>query len=353
MDINGKYYNSKKDYLSTIKEDVINKYKELKNVWKVAEYFNVGGGTVHDFLSEHGEINKMRIFTEEEYEFLRKNYKKYRDNGNLKELAEKLNRNVQFICRKAKKIGLTDSENRIKMKYMAKEMSIIMKKIISEKGHPRGMLGKTHTDENKRKTSERTKELWKDPNSYFNSEKNKQRLSDSMSLNQAKGFFKNNYSRVKNGTVDVNGRKIFFRSSWEANIAFYLDLLKSQKEIIEWEYEPDVFWFDKIKRGVRSYKPDFKITKNDLTHYYIEVKGWMDEKSKTKLNRMRIYYPNVEIKLIDSSEYNKIKRQYSQINGWGALENGEVVNFEKCKIENCKNKSFKNDLCRKHYYKKI
>ena len=68
---------------------------------------------------------------------------------------------------------------------------------------------------------------------------------------------------------------------------------------------------------------------------------------------MRIYHPNVEIKLIDSSEYNKIKRQYSQINGWGALENGEVVNFEKCKIENCKNKSFKNDLCRKHYYKKI
>lgn len=73
-------------------------------------------------------------------------------------------------------------------------------------------------------------------------------------------------------------------------------MLFKAKAISSWEYEPDTFWFEKIKRGVRSYTPDFKIVHKDGTVEYHEVKGWMDKKSQTKIKRMAIYHP--EIKLV-------------------------------------------------------
>lgn len=48
-----------------------------------------------------------------------------------------------------------------------------------------------------------------------------------------------------------------------------------------------------------SYLPDFRVTKNNGTKEYHEVKGWYDPKSKTKINRMRIYFPEVKLLLID------------------------------------------------------
>jgi len=59
----------------------------------------------------------------------------------------------------------------------------------------------------------------------------------------------------KNGYYDINGKRIFFRSKWEANVALYLDFLVKQKQIKEWTYEEDVFIFEKIKFGTRSYRP--------------------------------------------------------------------------------------------------
>jgi len=93
------------------------------------------------------------------------------------------------------------------------------------------------------------------------------------------------------------------RSSWEIRYAALLSFYEQQKIIKNWEYEPDTFWFDGIKRGVRSYKPDFKIFKNDGTIEYHEVKGRMDAKSRTKLNRMRIYHPEIEVVLIDAGYF--------------------------------------------------
>ncbi len=49
----------------------------------------------------------------------------------------------------------------------------------------------------------------------------------------------------------------YFRSRWERNWARYLNFLVQHGEITGWEYEPKTFWFHKIKRGTRSYKPDF------------------------------------------------------------------------------------------------
>jgi len=117
------------------------------------------------------------------------------------------------------------------------------------------------------------------------------------------------YSRTKKGWREVaDGNKYYFRSGWEMNYAKYLDFLVKNKEIIKWEYEPDTFWFEKIKRGVRSYLPDFKVYENNGKIAYHEVKGFMDSKSKTKLSRMKKYYPDIKMELIDEKRYNAIKK---------------------------------------------
>ena len=103
----------------------------------------------------------------------------------------------------------------------------------------------------------------------------------------------------------------FFRSSWEANYARYLNWLLSIDEIQSWDYEPDTFEFHEIKRGTRFYTPDFKVTENNGQVIYHEVKGWMDPKSKTKLKRMAKYYPDVKLILIDKDAYYALARDVS------------------------------------------
>ena len=123
-----------------------------------------------------------------------------------------------------------------------------------------------------------------------------------------KNYNQNPYSRTKGGKrKDLKNQ--YFRSAWEANIARYLNFLLKIKQIKSWEYEPDTFWFKKIKRGTRSYTPDFKINGD----YYIEVKGYMDDKSKTKLKRMAKYYPNIKIEILDETRYRKINKDFKHI----------------------------------------
>ena len=101
------------------------------------------------------------------------------------------------------------------------------------------------------------------------------------------------------GWYTSGDRKYYLKSSWELAYAKYLDSELVNGTIKWWEYEPDTFWFERIKRGVRSYTPDFKVEYLDGKVEYHEVKGYLDSKSKTKLNRMRIYHPDIVMKLID------------------------------------------------------
>lgn len=115
------------------------------------------------------------------------------------------------------------------------------------------------------------------------------------------------HSRAKGGRrEDLDNR--YFRSGWEANYARYLNWLVSLREIKDWEYEVDTFHFRKIKRGVMFYTPDFKITNNDDSIEYHEIKGWMDPGSATKLKRMSKYYPNIKVILIDREAYKGLAR---------------------------------------------
>ena len=123
------------------------------------------------------------------------------------------------------------------------------------------------------------------------------------------------------GWRDIGTTPKYYRSRWEANYARYLEWLKVRGEIKDWAHEPETFWFEAIRRGVRSYKPDFRVWENNGTSCLHEVKGWMDSRSKTTLARMKKYYPSEKIILIDEPQYKAIRRAVMAIvPGW---ENSE------------------------------
>jgi len=115
------------------------------------------------------------------------------------------------------------------------------------------------------------------------------------------------------GTYDIGGKSIYFRSKWEANYALYLEFLKKNGDIKEWEYEPEFFEFDKIRHGTTRYLPDFKITNKDDSSEYHEVKGYMDSRSKTKLKRMAKYYPHVKLILVDKDFYADLVKKVGKM----------------------------------------
>jgi len=103
----------------------------------------------------------------------------------------------------------------------------------------------------------------------------------------------------------IGDQRIFFRSTWEYYYAIFLEKLKQEGKIIDWKHEPKCFWFDGIKRGVRSYLPDFCITHNNGSEEWSEVKGFYDSKSQTKMKRMAKYYPEVKIRLVGAEWFKQ------------------------------------------------
>lgn len=238
----------------------------------------------------------------------------------LDDLAKKLGRPKTSVCRTARACGVVHKKPPRKPRSRAKyateaerkrAIGAAARERIAKNGHPRGMKGKTQSAEFCRAQSE-----YRRGKSLDLSDEQRQALSDRMSALAATRSNSNAYSRTKYGTRDdLAGR--FFRSSWEANYARFLNWMKATGHIADWDYEAETFWFEKIKRGVRSYKPDFKVTNTDGSIHYVEVKGWMDAKSKTKIARMARYHPTVDLRVVDEKAYRAIERSVGcGLAGW-------------------------------------
>jgi hypothetical protein len=182
-------------------------------------------------------------------------------------------------------------------------ISVAAKKRIAKDGHPRGALGMKHTEETRRKIGEKSKAAW---------QRMPQDVRDQYSIrgriSGAKATMNRANASWKAGWREVGGQRVYFRSRWEANYARYLQWLKERGEIYEWEHEPHTFWFEGIKRGCVSYLPDFRVTENSSERVYHEVKGWMDDRSKTKIKRMAKYYPGVKLIVINSRQYKALQK---------------------------------------------
>jgi hypothetical protein len=246
----------------------------------------------------------------------------------LQGLVAHLGRSRTSVTLKASRLGLTchhrlrgGKKNRRKHPTVAaarKAIGEAMRKRLAERGHPKGMLGRHHTPETRARIGEVHRTLWalNMNRSWPPSVATRRKMSEAQRRRIAAGTGGNIYSRCKYGKrEDLGGQ--FFRSRWEANYARYLNLQQAKGLIASWEYEAETFWFEAIKRGVRSYTPDFKVTEKTGTVYFAEVKGWMDPKSKTKIKRMAKYHPSVRLRVVGEKEYREIERKLGAvIPGW-------------------------------------
>jgi len=278
----------------------------------------------------------MIMWTQQEIEFLIANYPERGKNW----CAENLNKSEASIRQKASRLGLKQNrqsefflnwQSRAKESKIGKkrpEQSLVMKKnhtegkfvftderkkrisertkkYIVENGHPKGSLGLKHTKETKEIISKNSKKMWANM-----SENMRDEFSKRSSINGTKNASLNRSGKTtwKGAWRNIGGIDKYYRSSWEANYARYLEWLKQNKQIKDWKHEPKTFWFEGIKRGTVSYLPDFWVINLDDSEEFHEVKGWMDDRSKTKLTRMAKYYPNVKVVLIDAKSYRSLKK---------------------------------------------
>lgn len=184
---------------------------------------------------------------------------------------------------------------------------------IRERGHPKGALGMKHSDETKRIISEKSKQAWMN--------KTEEQLEQHSKMASENGRKTNPINREgaswKAGWRDIGGYRKYYRSRWEANYARYLEHLRVNGVIRSWLHEPRTFWFDGIKRGCMSYLPDFEVIENSGRFVYHEVKGWMDDRSKTKIKRMAKYHPEIELVVIGAKDYRELdKKCKCLLEGW-------------------------------------
>lgn len=243
-------------------------------------------------------------------------YRSYVERGELDALAAEMGRDRSTLCRKAKELGLTDHK---KSAQFAAAKAADLRAGVSMWGsrpHPRGMLGKAHSAETKdvlrNKSIAAQARVSGDERAARITKSLKSRIISQGSLapNHKAGSW-------KAGWREIGEKRNYYRSRWEANYARYLQWLKERGEIADWQHEPETFWFENIKRGVRSYLPDFRVFEKDGTSNLHEVKGWMDSRSKTTLRRMAKYHPQETVIVVRERDYNAIARTAGRmIEGW-------------------------------------
>lgn len=91
-------------------EIVISAYKQKGSCKGAAQVLGLCPQTVHERLVKLGAIKSTNYFTDSEREHLSREYQKYAMLGKLEDLASSMGRTKNFICRKARDLGLTDKK---------------------------------------------------------------------------------------------------------------------------------------------------------------------------------------------------------------------------------------------------
>ena len=194
-------------------------------------------------------------------------------------------------------------------------------------GHPR--LGKKHSEESKRKMSEKrtgktitlseeVKEKFR--NVCINRNKSSWMIEKSRKARLGIPLTDEHKKKISQNHADVSGKNnpaygksypikkalytnsdgtiaIWMRSTWEVKYAKYLDVLN-----IEWEYEKRTFdityqWENENKEG--TYTPDFYL---GALNEYSEIKGFWRGKGKPKFEAFKKQYPGIKINLFTKKE---------------------------------------------------
>ncbi len=228
-------------------------------------------------------------------------------------IASQLGRTNSAVYLKASRLGVTDSKRKkrpaeveaIKVRVREWWATLDRETILHITQHP-------CTQETKDKISATIKQSYKD-GSRVNSEEHRQIASDTLKKLKAAnpgGRFSHPGTGSAGKRADLG---FYVRSRWEANVARLLWSCLDQGIFQNVEYEPLRFDFDAIKRGVRSYLPDFRITWPDDQIEYVEVKGWWDARSKTAVKRFYKYYPTETLWIIDAPVYKELVNEFAEL----------------------------------------
>lgn len=96
--------------------------------------------------------------------------------------------------------------------------------------------------------------------------------------------------------ITKNKTKVWLRSSYEIRVAKMLDNLE-----ISWDYESKIFDIPELNT---TYRPDFYLPELDI---WWEVKGWMHEKAKQKLEIFFNKYSDIYLQIIREKDIIKLE----------------------------------------------
>lgn len=266
---------------------------------------------------------RVRPWTPEEEELLAAEYSRNAGlrTGWLSRLSRHLQRDAGNLSRKARQLGLKTDYHRGRPRK-PRQLRLHLPRggsssdrsgfwQVAGREHPRGMLGKHHSEAAKMKMSQSRRGRPLPPRT----EAFKAALSRARAelLRMRPELFQRPNRGVGGRRADLGNT--YFRSRWEANYARFLNFQKRA-----WKYEPKTFMFEGIQRGTCSYTPDFWLPDEEAYH---EVKGWMDPKSATKLRRMGEYYPDVRVIVIGKDWFGDAERNglCGVVPGWECRHN--------------------------------
>ena len=150
-------------------------------------------------------------------------FKDWQNRAKLSKIGKKRPIHSKIMSDKAKN-GLLWQQTKEWTDEEKNELSKRTKEQIERNGHPKGMLGKHHSNKAREKMSKSRK------GKKLNlSKKQRQARSDRQSKHMQERI-KNKgtiYSRSKNGWYRINRKKYYFRSGWEVVYACYLEWLRS------------------------------------------------------------------------------------------------------------------------------
>jgi len=98
-------------------EAILASYARTQSVWQTGKEVGLCGQSVHERLVALRIPRTHPLWTQKEDAVLKREYLVFRDAGRLKDLADTLGRTVPFMCRQARRLGLTNPAH--KKKYLA------------------------------------------------------------------------------------------------------------------------------------------------------------------------------------------------------------------------------------------
>ncbi len=196
----------------------------------------------------------------------------------------------------------------------AEQRSIIVKEWHKNNKHPLlGTKRPPHVIEALRKSatgrvvSEETREKRRlnslgDKNHFFgkkHTEETKKKISEKNSISVKRGSDSNFFGKIYHPKKkNYKYGDIYFRSSWELKVAVFFD-----KNNIKWDYEKYKFILPSDIKKEESYTPDFYLIDH---HKHIEVKGYWRLDASEKFERFKKEYPDVVVEIWDKEKLKQL-----------------------------------------------